>query len=159
MTSLMDKDSAGGSVTCGIVISDYYKEVAKGLLTGATDVLDRGANIRYEIVRVFGAWEIPLIAREMAQSTQYQAIITLGCIIRGQTSHFDHLCQQCAAALMSVSMDYKIPVGFGVLTCENYAQAAQRSQTEDVSKNKGHEAASAVLGSLEALAKLRQSFN
>lgn len=143
------------TATIGVVVSDYYQDVAQGLLTGVTSLLDNRPTVRYEIVRVFGAWEIPLIAKVMAQSNRFEALIALGCIIRGETSHYDLLCQQCTAALMSVSMDYTIPLGFGVLTVEDYAQAKQRAQTENLSKNKGHEAVTAVLGSLEAVAGLR----
>ncbi len=148
--------ASDSQVTVGIIISEYYQEVAQGLLTGVTGVLDKHATLHYEIVRVFGAWEIPLMAKVMARSKRFHGLIALGCIIRGETAHFDHLCEQCTAALMSVSMDYTIPLGYGVLTVEDYAQAKQRVQIDNLKKNKGFEAVMAVLGSLEAIAEIRQ---
>ncbi len=149
--------SSHQEIRVGIVVSDYYQDIAQGLLTGAKSVLDEYSDIKYETIQVFGAWEIALIAKLMAQSNRFQALITLGCIIRGETSHFDHLCHQCSQALMSVSMDYTIPLGFGVLTVENYAQAEHRSGIADRNNNKGCEAAIGVIGSIHAARQIHQS--
>ncbi len=146
------------NVKLGLIVSDYYKDIAQGLLGGAVSVLDEHLEVQYEIARVSGAWEIPLVCRVMAQSKRFQALIALGCIIRGETSHYDHLCQECSAALMSVSMDFTIPIGFGVLTVENYLQAQQRSGTEELKKNKGCEAAIGVLRSIHTVAEFRQGY-
>lgn len=144
------------NVNVGLAVSDYYKDIAQNLLLGVESVLNNHPQVRFEIARVAGAWEIPLVSRVMAQTGRYQALIALGCVIRGETSHFDFLCRECSAALMSVSMDFTIPVGFGVLTVESYAQAQQRSDIDDMKKNKGREAAIGTLRSLYAVAEIRQ---
>lgn len=142
----------------GIVVSNYYKDISQGLLSGALNVLDDYSEIQYEVIRVFGAWEIPLAAQTLAQTNRFQAIIALGCVIRGETSHFDYLCQQCSSALMRISLDCNIPISFGVLTVENYLQGQQRSNTDDMSKNKGYEAAAGAVGSLHVITEIRQNF-
>ncbi len=150
--------SLNGDISLGLVVSDYYRDIAQGLLSGVMSVLDEHSEVRHEIVRVSGAWEIPLIGHVMAQSKRFQALIAIGCIIRGETSHFDHLCQQCARALMTLSMDYTIPVGFGVLTVDDHIQAQQRSSVEDLKKNKGCEAAVSVLRSIYAIDEIRRNY-
>lgn len=155
---LIDISPFDSSANVGIVVSTYYKDIADGLLTGVMNVFDEHPQIKYEIARVAGAWEIPLASRVMVQTRRFQAIIALGCVIRGETSHFDYLCQQCSAALMSISMDFTIPLSFGVLTVENYTQAQQRSDTEDMNRNKGYEAAISAIGSLAAIAQVRQDY-
>ncbi len=150
------RQSPSHATSLGLVISDYYRDIAQGLLHGAVSVLDQHAAIHYEIAHVSGAWELPLIVRVMAQTQRFQAMIALGCIIRGETSHYDLLCEQCADALMAVSMEHSLPVGFGVLTVENYVQAEQRSSIENLQKNKGCEAAIGVLRSIDVISDIRR---
>jgi len=141
----------GTAASIGIVVSTYYKDIAQGLLSGVSTVLAAQPLVNHEIVQVFGAWEIPLLAKIMAQSNRFQGLIALGCIVRGQTVHFDHLCEQCSSALMTVSMDHTIPVGFGVLTVENMQQARHRSGTQYLHRNKGYEAAIGVMESIQSI--------
>lgn len=159
MTDQMEKlKPLAPNANIGIVISDYYKDISQGLLAGALSVLDGYSGIQYEVARVFGAWEIPLATQTMARTERFQGIIALGCVIRGETSHFDYLCQQCSSALMAISLDCNLPISFGVLTVETYGQAQRRSGTKDMSKNKGCEAATGVIGSLHTVAEIRQNY-
>ena len=138
----------------GIVVSDYYHSIAKGLFAGASGVLDQREDVDRKLVHVSGAWEIPLITQLLAESGEYNGIIALGAVIRGQTSHFDYICEQCTYALMQISLDCKIPVGFGILTVDTAEQAIYRS-SEDVNHNKGVETAKAVLQSVDLIDELK----
>ena len=124
-------------VRIGIVISDFYSDISDQLLAGALHILKKHPQIQYEVVRVAGTWEIPVLAKAMAQSGRFLGLIALGCVIRGETSHYDHLCQQSSSALMSISMEFTFPVGLGILTVEDMHQAKVRSNSKDFSKNKG----------------------
>lgn len=143
------------AIRIGIVISDYYPSISEGLLSGAFDVLDQHHEVQSEIVRVSGAWEIPLPVKLMAESSKFHGIIALGCVIRGETAHFDYICEQCSSALMNVGLDCRVPVGFGILTADDKDQAVHRSRRNQPN-NKGAEAAEAVMGSVDLIAKLRQ---
>ena len=104
-------------VRIGVVISDFYSDISDRLLAGALHILKEHSQIQYEVVRVAGTWEIPVLAKAMAQSGRFLGLIALGCVIRGETSHYDHLCQQSSSALMSISMEFTFPVGFGNFDC------------------------------------------
>ena len=104
-----------------------------------------------DIVRVPGAFEIPLMAKKIALSGDYEAIIALGVIIRGATPHFDFIAAETTSGLMTVALDNMIPIGFGVLTCDTMEQAIERSGSD--TGNKGHEAALAVVGMINVLTK------
>ena len=145
-------------VRIGIVISDFYSDISDQLLAGALHILKKHPQIQYEVVRVAGTWEIPVLAKSMAQSGRFLGLIALGCVIRGETSHYDHLCQQSSSALMSISMEFTFPVGLGILTVEDMHQAKVRSNSKDFSKNKGAEAATAVIGAIYAVASVRQEY-
>ena len=142
----------------GIVVSDYYQNISNGLLAGALQVINEHPEINYEVARVLGVWELPVIAKVMVQSRRFEGIIALGCVIRGETSHFNYICQQSSKAIMDISIEHAIPIGFGVLTVENIEQAKARSGISEMKKNKGVEAAAAVIGSLHAVAQLRQDY-
>ena len=145
-------------VRIGIVISDFYSDISDQLLAGALHILKNHPQIQYEVVRVAGAWEIPVLAKAMAKSGRFLGLIALGCVIRGETSHYDHLCQQSSSALMSIGMEFTFPVGLGILTVEDMHQAKVRSNSKDFSKNKGAEAATAVIGAIYAVASVRQEY-
>ncbi|MBT5217665.1 MAG: 6,7-dimethyl-8-ribityllumazine synthase [Gammaproteobacteria bacterium] len=104
-----------------------------------------------DIVRVPGAFEIPLMAKKIALSGDYEAIIALGVIIRGATPHFDFIAAETTSGIMTVALDNMIPIGFGVLTCDTMEQAIERSGSD--TGNKGHEAALAVVGMINVLTK------
>ena len=130
-----------------IVVSNYYEEVAAGLIRGATEYFDinkdelsgREILIKYEIKKSPGAFEIPFLINQFKNS--YDAFLALGCIIRGETYHFEIISNEVTRKIMDLSTDIGKPIGFGILTCENLEQAMERSDPSK--KNKGAEAARA----------------
>jgi len=102
-----------------------------------------------DIIRVPGAFEIPLMAKKIALSGDYKVIVALGAIVRGATPHFDFIAAETTSALMKVGLDNMIPIGFGILTCDTMEQAIERSGTD--AGNKGHEAALAAIEMIKAM--------
>ncbi|MFK8010482.1 MAG: 6,7-dimethyl-8-ribityllumazine synthase [Marinicellaceae bacterium] len=129
-----------------IVIAPFYTHITEGLLQGATKFFDN-KDYQYKEFEVAGALEIPLACQLIAQSEKFQGIIALGAVIRGETPHFDHVCEQSSRGIMDVSLKYSTPIGNGIITIENESQALARSNNDE--KNKGAEAAAAVLGLIE----------
>jgi len=125
----------------GIVASRFNDFITARLLEGAVDALTRhgAADMDVEIVRVPGAYEIPLVAQRMARSKKYNAIICLGAVIRGATPHFEYVSAEVSKGVGAVSMDTGLPVVFGVLTTDTIEQAVERAGTK--SGNKGWDAA------------------
>jgi 6,7-dimethyl-8-ribityllumazine synthase len=138
----------------GIVVGRFNGFVVESLVDGAIDALLRhgvlGSNIT--VVRVPGAFELPLVAQRAAESDRFDAIIALGAIIRGSTPHFDFVASESAKGLSSVAIDYNIPVANGVLTTDSIEQAIERAGTK--AGNKGSEAAMVVLEMLAVLSQL-----
>lgn len=130
-----------GKHNFAIVVSRFNELITSKLLGGAIDGLKRhGVNeANIDTVWVPGAYEIPLIAKKLAGNNKYNAIITLGAVIRGATSHYDYVCNEVAKGVAKVSLEHEIPVIFGILTTENIEQAIERSGTK--SGNKGFECA------------------
>ncbi len=120
-----------------IVTADYYKEISLGLLHAAKKNLPR--NLKIKIIKVPGVFEIPVTISKYIK--KFDAFIALGCVIKGQTPHFDFICQSSTNAIMELSINSKKPIGNGILTCLNMIQAKAR-------KKKGAEAAKAVLSVL-----------
>ena len=120
-----------------IVVADYYKDIAKGLLDSATKLIPKSNMIK--IVRVSGVFEIPVTISKNIK--KYDAFLALGCVIKGQTPHFDFISQASTNAIMDLSINSKKPIGNGIITCLNMKQAIAR-------KMKGAEAASAVISIL-----------
>ena len=130
-----------------IVVSRFNSFVVESLLEGAVDTLDRFGEVGSDditVIRVPGAYELPMAAQRIAQSKKFDAIIALGAVIRGGTPHFDFVAGECNKGLAQVSLEYSIPVSFGVITTDSIEQAIERSGTK--AGNKGAEAA---LGALE----------
>ena len=123
-----------------IVISDYYEEIGKNLLKGALIELELN-NITYDILFAPGCFEIPFLISKNIK--KYRGFIALGCVIRGETYHFELIANECARKIIDVSNENLKPIGFGVLTCENIKQAKIRSDVRK--KNKGKEAANACI--------------
>jgi len=125
----------------GLAVSRFNSFIAERLLEGAIDALRRnGANeADLTIVRVPGAFELPLAAKKMADAGKFDAIICLGAVIRGATPHFDYVSAEVSKGIASVSLDSGVPVAFGVLTTDNIEQAVERAGTK--AGNKGFEAA------------------
>lgn len=138
----------------GIVVSRFNSFVVESLLAGAVDTLKRhGANdTDMQIVRVPGAFEMPLAAGRMAAKKQFDAIIALGAVIRGGTPHFEYVAGECTKGLSAVSAKYDIPVAFGVLTVDTIEQAIERSGTK--AGNKGAEAAMSAIEMVNLLRNL-----
>ena len=129
----------------GIVVARFNEFITSKLLSGALDALKRH-NVKddeIDVVWVPGAFEIPLIASKLAKTEKYDALLCLGCVIRGSTSHYDHVCSEVSKGIASVSLNHDIPVIFGVLTTENIEQAIERSGTK--AGNKGFEAAMSAI--------------
>ena len=123
-----------------IVISIYYEEIGKNLLKGSITELELN-KIDYEIIYAPGCFEIPFLISKNIK--KYKGFIALGCVIRGETYHFDLIANECARKIMEISNKHLKPIGFGILTCDNIKQAKIRSDIRK--KNKGKEAANACL--------------
>ena len=123
-----------------IVISDYYEEIGKNLLKGALTELELN-KITYDILFAPGCFEIPFLISKNIK--KYKGFIALGCVIRGETYHFELIANECARKIIDLSNEHLKPIGFGVLTCENVKQAKIRSDLKK--KNKGKEAAKACI--------------
>ena len=130
-----------------IVSANYYKDISKNLIRDAESTLDK-ANIKHEIIFVPGVFEIPVtIAKKIKK---YNGFVALGCVIKGETPHFDFISQTTTnAGIMNLSISYKKPIGNGILTCLNKSQAVKRSEIKG-SKRKGREAAKAVISVLKS---------
>lgn len=123
---------AAEGIRIGIVIARFNDFLTKSLLVGAEDGLKRTGVLEenVDVAWVPGAYEIPVVAQKMAESGKYDAIITLGAVIRGATSHYDVVVNQVSSGVSRVALDYKLPVIFGVLTVENIEQAIERAGTK-----------------------------
>lgn len=137
-----------------IVASRFNGFIVEGLIAGAVDVLKRHGidETHIDLVRVPGAFEIPLAVQRLAARERYDGILALGAVIRGSTPHFDYVAGECTKGLSMVSMDHDIPVGFGVLTVDTIEQAVERAGTK--AGNKGVEAAMTVLEMISLLRRL-----
>ena len=129
----------------GVVVSRFNDFITSRLLQGTQDTLERhGANSEnVQVVWVPGAVELPLIAKTLAASQRFDAVITLGCVIRGATSHYDYVCSMVSSGVASAALETGVPVIFGVLTTENLEQAIERAGSK--AGNKGSDAAAAAV--------------
>ena len=137
----------------GIVVARFNEFITSKLLSGAIDGLVRHdvKEDDVDVAWVPGAFEIPLVASKMAKSRKYDAVICLGAVIRGSTSHYDYVCNEVSKGIAAVSMENDIPVMFGVITTENIEQALERSGSK--AGNKGYECA---LGAIEMVNLIRK---
>lgn len=141
------------NIKIGIVAARFNEFITSKLLSGAIDGLERHnvAKSDIDVAWVPGAFEIPLIAKKMAESRKYDAVICLGAVIRGSTSHYDYVCNEVSKGIASVSLSASIPVMFGVVTTENIEQAIERAGTK--AGNKGYDCA---LGAIEMVNLIRE---
>ena len=146
-----DGASAG---SLAIVVSRYNESITQNLLRGALDTLRENgvADDDVDVAWVPGAWEIPLVADQLADSGRYAAVICLGAVIRGETTHDQHINRAVSTSLADISLTQGIPVLFGLLTCETVEQAIHRSGGNV--GNKGRECALAALEMIDLLGKL-----
>ena len=137
----IERNTDGGNMRIGVVLSRFNEEIGDGLLHGALRALtDAGVAERdVTLATVPGALEIPLALQRMAQSGEYHALIALGAVVRGETYHFEIVADESAAGVASVQLDFGIPVGNGILTTEDDAQALSRMD------GKGYDAAMAAV--------------
>ncbi|EGQ3525116.1 6,7-dimethyl-8-ribityllumazine synthase [Staphylococcus pseudintermedius] len=143
----------GKGLKIGVVVSRFNDLITGRLLDGAQDALRRHqvAEDSIDVAYVPGAFELPIVAKKMVQTGKYDAVVTLGCVIRGATSHYDYVCNEAAKGIAKASDDTGVPVIFGVLTTENIEQAIERAGTK--AGNKGAESA---VGAIEMANLLRQ---
>ena len=125
-----------------IVVANYYEDISKGLLSSALSFIPKSSHIK--IIKVPGVFEIPVTISKNIK--KYDAFLALGCVIKGETPHFDFICNASINALMNLSINYKKPIGNGIITCLNNKQAITRSNPKI--KDKGGEAANAVISIL-----------
>ncbi|HZP34351.1 MAG TPA: 6,7-dimethyl-8-ribityllumazine synthase [Candidatus Acidoferrales bacterium] len=139
----------------GLVVSRFNSFITERLLAGALDALEKGgaSGEQTDIVRVPGSFEIPIAAKKMAQAGRYDAIIAIGCVLRGETAHFDYVASEVARGVQLAQMDTGMPIIFCVLTCDTLEQAIDRAGLK--SGNKGFEAGLAALEMARLSSQLR----
>ena len=149
----IEGDFTASDARFAIVASRFNGFIVESLIAGALDTLHRHgvveANI--DLIRVPGAFEMPLAAQQLAASNRYDGIIALGAVIRGSTPHFEYVAGECTKGLAMVSLQHSIPVGFGVLTTDTIEQAVERAGTKA-----GNKGADATLSVLEMVSLLRR---
>jgi len=152
MTKVIEGDFSANTAKFTLVVGRFNSAIVDNLCAGAIDTLRRQgvpeANIT--VVRVPGAYEMPLAAKRVAAKGGADAIIALGAVIRGGTPHFEFVAGECSSGLASVSLDHEIPIAFGVLTTDTIEQAVERSGTKA-----GNKGADAAMTALEMISLLR----
>lgn len=156
-----DAEARGEGRRLGIICARWNDVITRRMLTGVWQELDRAGvdPSDVDLVWVPGAFEIPLAAKTMAATGRYDAVIALGCVIRGDTAHFEYVAGPAATGILEAQLDTGVPIVFGVLTVENRRQALVRSVVDGdvVGDNKGAEAAETALQMVDALEAIRGS--
>ncbi len=155
-TRIIEGELSARDVRIACVAARFNGFVVEPLLRGALDALNRHGvtDKQIEIVRVPGAFEIPIVARKLALSRRFDAVIALGAVIRGDTPHFDYVAGECAAGLARVALESAVPVAFGVLTTDTVEQATDRAGGKE-----GNKGADAALTAIEMVSLLRKLEN
>lgn len=145
MSTIYEGHLVGTDLKIGIVVGRFNDFITGRLLNGAEDALRRHGvdEQNIDVAWVPGAFEIPVIAKKLAATKKYDAVITLGTVIRGSTPHFDYVCNEVAKGVAAINMQEGIPVIFGVITTDNIEQAIERAGTK--AGNKGWDAATAAI--------------
>ncbi|MHA6250633.1 6,7-dimethyl-8-ribityllumazine synthase [Oceanobacillus sp. CAU 1775] len=145
MSTIYEGHLVGQDLKIGIVVGRFNDFITSKLLSGAEDALRRHGvqEAEVEVAWVPGAFEIPLVAKKMASSKKYDAVITLGTVIRGSTPHFDFVCNEVAKGVSAINLQEGIPVIFGVITTDTIEQAIERAGTK--AGNKGWDAATSAI--------------
>jgi len=153
MATIVEGKQDADGLRIAIVVSRFNNFITEKLLDGALDGFSShgGAESNLTVVRVPGAFEIPIAADKLAASGKFDALVCLGAVIRGDTPHFDYVCDAVTRGIGDAVRTYRIPIGFGVLTTDNVQQAMDRAGTKDA--NKGYEA---LLVAIEMVNVLRQ---
>jgi 6,7-dimethyl-8-ribityllumazine synthase len=138
--------TAAASLRIAIVVTQWHHELMAALLDGAQrGCRDAGVSTEPTVVHVPGAFELPVAAARLARSGQFDAVVTLGLVLRGSTPHFDYVCQGATLGITNVATETGVPIGFGLLTCDVEQQAFDRSGLPGSKEDKGHEAATAAI--------------
>ena len=145
----------GSGTRVAVLASSWHEEVMDGLIAGAQRALDAAGVVDATLFRAPGSFELPLVAQACAQAG-YDAVVALGVIIRGGTPHFEYVSSAATDGLSRVALDTGVPVGFGLLTCDDEQQALDRAGLPDSSEDKGREAAEAALSAWVTLQQIRQ---
>ncbi|MFJ9949510.1 6,7-dimethyl-8-ribityllumazine synthase [Kitasatospora sp. NPDC091207] len=145
-------DNAAG-LKVAVIAAQWHEQVMNGLLDGAHRALKELGIDGPTVLRVPGTFELPVAAKRLADRG-YDAVIALGVVVRGGTPHFDYVCQAATAGLTQVSVDTGVPVGFGVLTCDDEQQALDRAGLPGSAEDKGHEAVTAAVATAVVLRSL-----
>lgn len=145
MTKMYEGKLIGTGLRFGIVVGRFNEFITSRLLSGALDALKRHGveDTDVEVAWVPGAFELPVITKKMAESGKYDAVITLGTVIRGATPHFDYVCNEAAKGVAAVALQTGVPTIFGVLTTDTIEQAVERAGTK--AGNKGWESAASAI--------------
>lgn len=144
----------GSGLRVLVVAASWHTEVMDGLLAGARRALAAAGVTDVREIRVPGTFELPVAAARAARSGQVDAVVALGVVVRGGTPHFDYVCQAATSGLTQVAVSTGVPVGFGVLTCDDDAQALDRAGLPGSREDKGAEAAEAAVATVVALRAL-----
>lgn len=154
MGKVFEAQLIGTDLKIGIVVGRFNEFITSKLLDGALDGLKRHGvhEDNIDIAWVPGAFEVPFISKQMVETNQYDAVIGLGTVIRGATSHYDYVCSESAKGIAKVSLDTNVPVIFGIVTTENIEQAIERAGTK--AGNKGYDSAVSAI----EMANLNQMF-
>lgn len=139
----------GSALRIAVIAASWHDTVMNGLIAGAQRGLAEAGVTTYDLVRVPGTFELTVAAARLAP--RYDAVVALGVVIRGGTPHFEYVCQAATVGLTDVSARTGVPVGFGVLTCDDEQQALDRAGLDGSSEDKGHEAATAAVATAVAL--------
>ncbi len=155
MTKVIEGDFSASTANFTIVVARFNGFVVEGLLTGAIDTLTRHgvSDNNITVVRVPGAFEMPLAVKKVAKKKECDAIIALGAVIRGGTPHFEYVAGECASGISRVALEEELPIAFGVLTTDTIEQAIERSGTK--AGNKGIDAAMTALEMVSLIRKLQ----
>ena len=145
----------GRGLRVAVVATRWHREVSDALVAGANRALNECGVEDCAVVRVPGAFELPIAAKALAQQ-RYDAVVALGVVIRGGTPHFDYVCRAATDGLTRVALDTGVPVGFGVLTCDDEKQALDRCGLPDSNEDKGREAVMAAVDTALLLRKVRR---
>jgi 6,7-dimethyl-8-ribityllumazine synthase len=157
MPKYIEGDHSAHGLKFGIVVSRFNEFITDHLLDGALEVLmEQGADPeQIHVARVPGAFEIPLVAKRMALSRHYDAVICLGAVIKGETSHFEYISSEASSGIARTALETGVPILFGVLTTDNVAQAMERAGLSSHANHRGRQAALAAVEMANLIKKLK----
>jgi len=155
MAEIIEGKYSAEGLRFGIVVSRFNEFVTKDMLEGALNELRRFgvSDTAIKVIWVPGAYEIPFACQTLCQTNELDALITIGCIIRGETSHYEHIAQSVCDGIQKVTLEQTIPIGFGVITVENMAQAVDRAGGKQ--GNKGRDAARSAVEMVQLIRELK----